>query len=127
MIDANQAGDSSYEPAAEVTQSFTVLPASSLQVSLTVGGQPIAASYSWSKSGRTSVASCADATGLTCKVTATLDGAAVTSPGSISVPTDVAGKSHTIVVSATDNAGGSVSKPYTYSVTAIGYYATDVR
>ena len=123
VIDADQAGDSSYKPAAQVTQSFAVLPVSALQVSLTVGGQPIAASYPWSKTGRTAVASCADVTGLTCKVTATLDGAAATSPDSISVPTDVAGKSHTIVVSATDNAGGSASKTYTYSVTAIGYYA----
>ena len=123
VIDANQAGDSSYEPAAQITQSFTVLPASSLQVSLTVGGQPLAGSYPWSKTRQTAVASCGDATGLTCRVTATVDGGAVTSPDSISLPTDAAGKSHAIVVSATDNAGGSVSKTYTYSVTAIGYYA----
>jgi peptidoglycan/xylan/chitin deacetylase (PgdA/CDA1 family) len=123
VIDANQAGDSSYNPAPQETQSVKVLPVSSLQVSLTVGGQAIAASYPWSKTPQPAVASCTDAIGLTCTVTATLDGAAVTSPASLSLPTDVAGKSHTIVVSATDNAGGTVSKPYTYSVTTNRYYA----
>lgn len=122
IINANQPGNDTYSAALQVQQILTILPVSTLQASLTVGGQPLAASYPWSIAGQTAVAKCADVTGLTCKVTATLDGAAVTSPTSISLPTNIAGKSHTIVVSATDNVGGSVSKTVTYSVTAVGYY-----
>jgi peptidoglycan/xylan/chitin deacetylase (PgdA/CDA1 family) len=125
VIDANQAGNGTYSPAPTMQQPITVaLPASNLQIALTVGGQPLAASYPWgsSTSSQTGVASCTDTAGLTCKVTATLDGTAVTSPASISLPTNIAGKLHTILVSATDNAGGGASKLVIYSVTAVGYY-----
>ena len=123
VIDANQAGNGTYNPAPQVQQPITVvLPASNLQVALTVGGQPFAASYTWSTTAQTGVASCTDATGLSCKLTATLDGTAVTTPASISLPTNEAGLSHTVIVTATDNAGAKLSTTYTYKVAATGYY-----
>ncbi len=123
VLDANQAGNGTYSPAPQVQQPITVvLPASNLQVALTVGGQPLAASYTWSTTAQTGVVSCTDATGLSCTLTATLDGTAVQTPASIALPTDVAGVTHTVIVTATDNTGAKLSTTYTYKVAASGYY-----
>ena len=40
----------------------------------------------------------------------------------MSLPTNIAGKSHTVVLTATDNAGARMSKSYSYKVTATGWY-----
>ena len=103
--------------------SYTVtLPPSNLQVSLSVSASRIGASLPWSTAGRRAWPAVTDTPGLTPTISATLDGTAVASPAAISLPTNIAGKSHTVVLTATDNAGGSMSKSYSYNVTATGCY-----
>ena len=105
--------------------SYTVtLPPSNLQLSLSVSpnNKALGASLPWGTAGQTGVAAVTDTPGLTPTISATLDGTAVASPAAISLPTNIAGKSHTVVLTATDNAGGSMSQSYSYNVTATGSY-----
>ena len=68
------------------------------------------------------MAAVTDTAGLTPTISATIDNTPVASPAAMSLPTNIAGKSHTVVLTATDNAGGTLTKSYSYNVTATGWY-----